>query len=228
MCGRFAFTLRREEIVREFGVAEVPPLQCKYNISPGQDILAIRLSGSTKEAIFLHWGLIPSWAKDRNTGYRMINARAESVLSKPAFKRAFEKRRCLIPVSGFFEWQKTQSGKQPWYIRPKEKNMLVFAGLWEKWESRDGGVVESCTIITVQSNELLAPIHDRMPAILERTNYDTWLSGKIDEALSILRPLEAAKLEAYPVSKKVNYGGYDSPDCIRPVNAEGPQRSLFR
>ncbi len=176
MCGRFAFFAHRKRLQEQFSLSHIPEeIPSNYNITPGQDIAAVReMKDGTRGLVMLRWGLVPSWARDFKTGYRMINARAESVAEKPAFRNAFKRRRCLIPASGFYEWQKQgQDGKQPWFIRIKEEDIFAFAGLWEHWESADGQPVESCTIITVESNELIARIHDRMPVILHKEDYET-------------------------------------------------------
>ncbi|MGD8725986.1 MAG: SOS response-associated peptidase, partial [Gemmatimonadales bacterium] len=166
------------------------------------------------------WGLIPSWAKDPTIGNRMINARAETVATKPAFEGAFKHRRCLIPADGFYEWQKTGSRKQPYYIGRRDGSVFAFAGLWERWADEGHDPIETFTIITTTPNDLLAPIHDRMPVILPTDRYDEWLdpANTETEALqSLLGPAPAADLTATPVSTYVNSPHNEGPECVRPL-----------
>ena len=227
MCGRFAFRASRKRLKEEFDLPgpedALPELPARYNIAPGTDIAAIRQRPeSPRELAMLRWGLIPSWAKDKKTGYRMINARAESVMKKPAFRNAFRYRRCLIPASGFYEWQKTGGKKQPWFITLKDTDLFAFAGLWERWKNPEdeSEVIESCTIITTDSNELVRPLHDRMPVILEKPHYGRWLSRQTpgEELRALLRPLPPDKTTAWPVTPRVNSPANDSPECVKPLN----------
>jgi len=223
MCGRFAFFASRKRLKKEFCLSEpetaLTEFPARYNIAPGQEIPAVRqLPRQPREIVFLHWGLVPSWAKDIKSGYRMINARAESITTKPAFKNAFRYRRCLIPSSGFYEWQKKNGKKQPWFITLKDKDLFAFAGLWERWQNPETGkIVESCTIITTDSNELVKPLHDRMPAIIPPEKYDAWLNPatKPEGLLYLLGPFPSSKMTAWPVSPLVNNPKHDSPECIR-------------
>jgi putative SOS response-associated peptidase YedK len=168
----------------------------------------------------MRWGLIPSWAKDPSIGNRMINARAETIAEKPAFRAALKKRRCLIPADGFFEWQKLGNVKQPVRIVLKSRQPFGFAGLWEQWVAPDGEGILSCTIITTEANELLKPIHDRMPVILMQDVEAVWLDPKIQETeklLPLLRQYPPEQMEFYPVSREVNSPAHDTPDCIVPI-----------
>jgi len=225
MCGRFAFWAPKRRLVEEFSLEDAPEIRPRYNIAPGQDIAAVREPREKpRELVMLRWGLIPSWAKDRKTGYRMINARVESVSAKPAFRAAFKKRRCLIPASGFYEWQKTGGRKQPWFITLKNTDLFAFAGLWERWEDlKTKEVIDSCTILTTDSNELVARLHDRMPVILKRPAYDTWLSWETGlEALKpLLQPIASEEMKAWPVSTLVNNPRNDSPECVKPIKISG-------
>ena len=226
MCGRFAFWITRKRLKEEFdlpgpedALPEIPP---RYNIAPGTDIAAVRnLPDKPRELAMLRWGLIPSWAKDKKTGYRMINARAESVMKKPAFRNAFRYRRCLIPASGFYEWQKRDGKKQPWFITLRDTDLFAFAGLWERWKNpeNESEVIESCTIITTDSNELVRPLHNRMPVVLERPDYERWLSRQTPDRdlAALLRPLPSSKMTAWPVTPKVNSPANDSPECVKPL-----------
>lgn len=218
MCGRFALIAPGEAIAEQFGVADVPALVPRYNIAPTQPVMAVRLASSSQkwELALLHWGLIPSWAKDMKLAARMINARSETVTEKPAFRAAFKRRRCLIPADGFYEWQKLGKTKQPIYIHASDGRLFAFAGLWETWHAADGSMIDSCTILTTTPNELMAPIHNRMPVILEPEDYDLWLNPdpRPEDALHLLRPYPAEKMAAYPVSTHVNSPRNDNPDCI--------------
>jgi putative SOS response-associated peptidase YedK len=217
MCGRFALPTP-EELTGHFSVKKSLDLAPRYNIAPSQDIAAIRLipHTSVREIAMLRWGLIPFWAKDRKIGYKMINARAESVADKPAFRVAFRQRRCLIPASGFFEWNHKNETKQPYFIRLKDSNILAFAGLWEHWAGKDGEVIDSCTIITTGANETVGNIHDRMPVIIEPELYDRWLDPETKEKslLSLFAPFPNKKILAYPVGIEVNNPKNDNLNCL--------------
>lgn len=164
MCGRFSLTTSPIKLTKIFRLSETPQLDAHYNINPGSQIAVIRQTGSQRTLDCLHWGLIPPWAEDPKTGYRTINARSETVHKSPAFRSAFKNKRCLIPADGFFEWQKVEKGnKLPYYIRSKDEAPFAFAGLWEKWQGKDGQVIESCTIITTESNKLKWGMHLTTP-----------------------------------------------------------------
>ena len=218
MCGRYAFFTPIEAVTRLFGVSEVHAHEIgpRYNIAPTQDVPIIRVSPflddgearpPVRELALARWGLVPFWAKDLAIGNRMINARGETVAQKPAFRAAFRKRRCLVPADGFFEWQRTASGKQPWYIHAASGEPLAMAGLWELWDPPEGGVpVASCTIITTQANEFMRPLHDRMPVVLDAAGREAWLGVATDtaELQALLAPAAEEALEAWPVSRRVN------------------------
>jgi putative SOS response-associated peptidase YedK len=217
MCGRFALP-NPEELADHFSVNNRPDLTPRYNIAPSQNIPTIRLisHASGREIVMLRWGLIPFWAKDRKIGYKMINARAESVADKPAFRAAFRQRRCLIPATGFFEWSHKNKTKQPYFIRLKDSNILAFAGLWEHWVGKDGEVIDSCTIITTDANKTVGNIHDRMPVIIEPELYDRWLDPGAEDKnlLALFTPFPDKKLLAYPVGIEVNNPKNDNPNCL--------------
>ncbi len=224
MCGRFTLRTPAADLIEVFQVDEAPDFPLRYNIAPTQDIVAVR-SGhdGRREMVQLHWGLIPFWAKDPAIGNRMINARAESLAEKPAFRQAFRKRRCLIVADGFFEWQKVGKQKQPYYIHRHDDRPFAFAGLWESWPGTEPPL-QSCTIITTDANETTRPIHDRMPVILPEQDYDEWLdpeNNDTDRLQQLLRPLEDDVLRADPVSTYVNKVQNDDPRCIE------VQRPLF-
>ena len=220
MCGRFTLITNLGAIAARFGVSrfleEVGP---RYNIAPTQTVIVVNDDG-TRRLTQMRWGLIPSWAKDPAIGNRMINARAESVATKPAFRAALPKRRCLIPADGFYEWQQVGRRKQPVYITLKTREPFSFAGLWESRMSSEGEESRSCTIITTEANELLKPIHDRMPVILTRETEAVWLDPTVQDSaylLPLLKPYPAGKMEVYPVSTRVNSPANDGQECIKPV-----------
>jgi putative SOS response-associated peptidase YedK len=223
MCGRFALFAPGQELAAQFDVAIDHDLLPRYNIAPTQPVAAVRFDGTSgaRELTYFQWGLIPSWAKNPKIGSRLINARSETVADKPSFRAAFKRRRCLIPATGFYEWQKTSTGKQPIFIHGAKEQLLGLAGLWEIWHSSDGSVVESCTILTTEPNELLAPIHNRMPVIVAPQDYSMWLDPgeHPEDGLHLLRPYQAEAMEAYPVSTTVNNPRNDSRSCIEPIAA---------
>jgi putative SOS response-associated peptidase YedK len=221
MCGRFVLIAPGEALAEQFNLVETPLQTPRYNIAPTQPVTAVRLSPQTaeRELTFFRWGLIPSWAKDMKMGARMINARSETVAEKPAFRAAFKRRRCLIPADGFYEWQKLNGGKQPIYIHSQDGHPFAFAGLWETWQAADGSMIETCTILTTTPNELMTPIHNRMPVIIEPEDYGMWLdpSSKPEDARHLFRPYPPEKMAAYPVSTMVNSPRNDTPSCITPL-----------
>lgn len=174
------------------------------------------MKGGDRELAFLRWGLVPSWADDPAIGNRLINARSETVAEKPSFRTAFKRRRCLIPADGFFEWKKEVKHKQPYLIGVEQDGPFAFAGLWEDWE-RDGEVIESCTILTTTANDLMRPLHERMPVILTAKDYDLWLDPSVQDAaavLPLLQPYPAGEMFAYPVSTWVNDPKHEDPRCV--------------
>lgn len=206
MCGRFSLTTPTEGLRALFDFDELPNLPPRYNIAPTQDVAAVRLAGTAPRPTFtlFRWGLIPAWAKDPSTGSPMINARAETVAEKPAFRDAFRRRRCLIPADGFYEWEKRpDGGKQPWRIALEGGVPFAFAGLWEHWSGADGSEVESCAIVTTEAAAGIAAIHERMPVILDPAEFAAWLNGTPAEAQSVLHPYRGV-LAADPVSARVN------------------------
>jgi putative SOS response-associated peptidase YedK len=222
MCGRFTFTADPDELKDAFGLSEPAPagLTPRYNVAPTQPVAVVPNREPRKLDIF-NWGLIPSWAKDPKIGNSLINARAETIAEKPAFRAAFKRRRCLVLADGFYEWKKTgapKGPKTPMYIQLKDGRPFAFAGLWDVWQSADGSSLNSCTIITTTPNELLAEIHDRMPVILPPSAYATWLTPDelpSEKALALLRPFDAAQMTMRPVSTKVNDPRFDSPEILR-------------
>ena len=192
MCSRYFLDADGNVIAFVFGVPLHERVKKRFNIAPTQDSPVVRATPEgTREVGMLRWGLVPSWAKDVKVGAQMINARSETLAEKPAFRNAFRQRRCLVPATGFFEWQGEPGRKQPWAITVPGRPLFAFAGLWERWKAPDGGAVETFTIVTTDANEAIAPIHDRMPVILPEEAYDTWLLGKPEELGALLKPYDA-------------------------------------
>ncbi len=221
MCGRFTQAAPGDQIAELFELTETPDLAPRYNIAPTQDVAAVRAApGGGCELVMLHWGLIPSWAKERAIGARMINARSETAAEKPSFRSALRSRRCLIVADGFYEWQRLGGRKQPYFIALADGRPFGFAGLWERWAGDGGAPVESCTILTTAANGTVAPIHDRMPVILGREQHAAWLDpGVADTAgvLPLLRPLPDDAVRAFPVGLLVNNPANDLPACRDPL-----------
>jgi putative SOS response-associated peptidase YedK len=222
MCGRFTQFHSAKAIAKAFQLSEVPELAPHYNIAPTQTIAVVLQPApkSERQFRFFRWGLIPSWSKDPAIGARLINARAETVAEKPAFRSAFRHRRCLIPADGFYEWQRQDGQKQPFYFHLQDHQPFAFAGLWEHWQGPEGEDIETCTILTITANELLGPVHDRMPVILSPEAYNTWVDPELQTASQLqplLCPYPAEQMVAYPVSRAVNRTSFDDPDCIQPL-----------
>jgi putative SOS response-associated peptidase YedK len=222
MCGRFTLTDPDQELAVQFNLPRIPDIPPRYNIAPTQPVAAVRVTPGNlaRELALLHWGLIPFWAKDPTIGSRMINARSETAAEKPSFRAAFRRRRCLIVADGFYEWQKVNGAKQPFYVHLHGGRPFAFAGLWEHWEGPEEAVIDSCTILTTQPNELIRPVHNRMPVILGPEDYDVWLDPEFEEVerlQSLLRAYPSEEMEAYPVSRWVNTPDHDDPRCIQPL-----------
>ncbi|MFW9924901.1 MAG: SOS response-associated peptidase [Candidatus Thorarchaeota archaeon] len=244
MCGRFARFSPAHIFRMLFQLDEFFDIPAQYNIAPGQDVYAVRgiiirddqqRTASSlpyvREVAPLKWGLIPFWSKDPSIGMKMINSRSETIQEKPAFREPFKKRRCLIPADGFYEWQKQKDGsKQPFYIHMNDKKPFAFGGIWDKWKNPDGNIVESFSILTTKPNELLKPIHDRMPVIIEPKKFDKWLNPEIQEPtelVPLLEPFQATKMEAYPISPFINSPKNNSEQCILPLEEKFKQQKLF-
>jgi putative SOS response-associated peptidase YedK len=218
MCGRYALTSPPTVIAERFGLAWVPDVPPHYNIAPSQMIPVVRETGKGRELALLKWGLIPSWARDVSIGMKLINARAETLADKPAFRSAYRRRHCLVPADAFYEWKPVAGRKQPYCIRMRDQALFGMAGLWEHWVAPDGQVVESCTIVTVDANALVAELHDRMPLILAPGDYGAWLNAETREA-ALPRAVPAEEMVAYPVSPLVSNARNDLPACLTPVDA---------
>lgn len=221
MCGRFTLTVSPGQLQEAFPWVEISPdIQPRYNIAPTQPVAVVPNNRNNHLDYFL-WGLIPFWAKEQKIASRLINARAETVHEKPAFRAAYRRRRCLVLADGFYEWKQEpdKKVKTPYYIQLKSRKPFAFAGLWEIWQSPDGSELLSCTIITTPSNTLIKQIHDRMPAILDSESYDYWLEpGELDysQLNKLVSPYPADEMTTYPVSRLVNNPENDHPDCIQP------------
>jgi putative SOS response-associated peptidase YedK len=228
MCGRFAQSATLKELVKRFSIEHaLLDWVARYNLAPSQEIPAITQMDNGRTLHRLKWGLIPHWAKDASIGSRLVNARAETIDEKPAFRQAFRNWRCVIPADGFYEWQarqgKTKTPKTPYYVSHRDGELFGFAALYEAWQPLEGGLpVQTCTIITTEANELMKPIHHRMPVILRPEHEATWLNPNIDNRevlLDCLGPYPAELMKAHTVSTRVNKTDYDRPDCIDPCEA---------
>jgi putative SOS response-associated peptidase YedK len=234
MCGRYTLHCSAAAVANRFGVSPPSLLPQRYNIAPSQRVLAIRQRANGKrELVPLSWGLVPFWADDPTIGNRLINARAETAATKPAFRRGFASRRCLIVADGFYEWQAEGRHKQPWYIQLASGQPFGFAGLWERWE-KGGTPIQSCTVLTCPANSLMQPIHNRMPVILPAEHEAAWLDSNAHDTAQLsqlLKPLPAAAMTAYRVGSLVNSPRLDTAGCIQPLPESGGnaavQRSLW-
>jgi putative SOS response-associated peptidase YedK len=209
MCGRFVLMAAGKLLAEHFQLNHEPSIEPRHNIAPSQLVAVVRLEpGSTiRELQMLRWGLIPFWAKDQSIGYKMINARAETVGKKPAFREAFKRRRCLIPADGFYEWKRIEKRKQPYLVQMANGALFAFAGLWDRWTGPESETIESCTILTTDANELVSRLHDRMPVILSPGDYERWLDPNVknlDGLMQLLSPFPADFMTAYPVSPELN------------------------
>lgn len=217
MCGRF--TLGRDpRILEQHFEAPIPEIGPRFNIAPMQAILTIRRGESGREAAFAKWGLVPSWARDTQIAASCLNARGDTVASKPAFRSAFRRKRCLIPADGFYEWMTTKQGKQPFRFHLPHDEPFAFAGLWEEWDRGEGPLQTAC-LITTEPNEVVAPVHNRMPVILSPADYDEWLDPDSDPRglLELLVPFEEGELIATPASKRVNSVRNEGADLLAGV-----------
>ena len=252
MCARFTLRAGPEVVTDLFQLDEIPEMPARYNIAPTQSVLGIV---SRRHPKWLRWGLVPPWAKDPSMGHKLINARAENLAERPSFRNAFARRRCLIPADGFYEWtaveigggavqeglfeesdlpaasepvkalKKPKTRRQPYYLGLQDFSVFAFAGLWEFWKGAGGEPLETCTIITTEPNELVRPMHDRMPAILRPDDHDLWLDRSIespDVLLPLLHPFPAEEMAAYAVDTIVNSALNETPSCVSPAEAAPP------
>ncbi|HET6304907.1 MAG TPA: SOS response-associated peptidase [Myxococcota bacterium] len=229
MCGRISLSTPARVVAEHFGLAEVPELAPRWNVAPGQPVAIVRVRHTSGERALelCRWGLVPPWSKDASGGARLVNAREETVAERPAFRRAFRERRCLVPADGFYEWQtRGQRFRQPYRVQPVGGALFAIAGLYERWEGGEGERVDSCTLLTTRANETIARLHDRMPVILPREAWAAWLDpGLLDPVR--LRALLAANvpdaLELHPVGLRVNDPRHDDPECARPAPEIAPE-----
>jgi putative SOS response-associated peptidase YedK len=237
VCGRYQLEAHPQELAEAFALDGVPEeAVARYNIAPTQDVPVVRVKHGTPEdrdkrrLVTMRWGLVPHFAKDMSGAVRSINARAETVDSRPTFRDAFQRRRCIVPARGFYEWRRMGKVKQPYLMKLLGGELFGFAGLWARWRDPAGRVVDSCAIVTTAANAVVAPVHDRMPVILPRKGYDTWLDPKAPAGVvkQLLAGTPNDALVAVPVSTRVNDVGCDDPECARPANLrEQGQKSLF-
>ena len=225
MCGRFTLASEVEQLQERFafepGEMVVQP---SYNIAPGQNVVAVVRDGAVNRAGWLRWGLVPSWAKDVKIGYKMTNARVETVAEKSSFRSALRQRRCLVLADGYYEWRREGKQKIPMYIRLSSRNPFAFAGLWETWQGAEGEPLSTCTILTTAANAALQAIHHRMPVILDPAREALWLDREVtdpEHLLPLLNPALPEAIEAYAVSTWVNLARNNSPACIEPLSNSG-------
>lgn len=217
MCGRFNLIATDRQIMEHFNLPSLPTRNPDYNIPPGQKILTVaQLEDGSNKAVDLLWGLIPSWSKERPASNRLINARAETLSEKPSFKHAFRYRRCLIPATGFFEWQSTATGKRPYHIHKPDNSLFAFAGLWEHWR-HEQETIYSCTIITTLADNQMTAIHNRMPVIVAPKDYDRWLAinNTIIEMSDFLNNEVYDTMQLTPIGTRVNNPLHNDENCLR-------------
>jgi putative SOS response-associated peptidase YedK len=217
MCGRFALAYVRAFHTRFEVIDHAARVEPRFNIAPTQTVPVV-VRESTNKVVEMRWGLVPFWAKDPKIGNKMINARAESVATKPAFRTSLKRRRCLVPATGFYEWRLSGKTKQPYYIQTKDGQMFAFAGIYDNWRGPDGGALQSFAIVTTKANAFMSKIHDRMPVILRREHEALWLSdGQLseDDLGEVLKPYPSGEMRAHTVSTDVNNPRNDSEDLIR-------------
>jgi putative SOS response-associated peptidase YedK len=218
MCGRYALTSPPEIIAERFNVQWSAMPSARYNIAPGQMIPVVRQSKSGAEISLLKWGLIPSWSKDSTIGSRLINARAETVASKPSFRNAFRRRHCLIPANAFYEWKAMGTRKQPYCIGLHDGELFGMAGLWEEWHNEQGEQSETAVIITTTANQTVGQLHERMPVIIRPDDYANWLDASRHDGTEMLEPYPAELMRYFPVSTSVNRVSNDMAECMEPVD----------
>lgn len=225
MCGRYALTATPEEVRAVFGYVDMPNFPPRYNVAPTQPVAIVRMERGERRFALVRWGLVPAWVKDPRSFALLFNARAEGAADKPAFRAAMRYRRCLLPVSGFYEWRRLPGGgKQAFWIRPRGGGLLALAGLWETWSDRDGSEVDTAAILTTAANAVLAPVHDRMPVIIAPADFSRWLGAPEvtpAEVADLLHPPSDTLLEAIPVSDRVNAARNEGPELQTPVAAAG-------
>jgi len=228
MCGRFTLTRSAAEVAEHFGLAAPPPHVPRFNVAPTQPVLAIRATrdGGAREAVQLHWGLVPFWAKHPRDAAKHINARSETLADRPSFREAASRRRCLVPADGFYEWRGGRGEREPFHIALPQGELFAFAGLWERWPTPEGGALESVAIVTTAAAPNIRPLHDRMPLVVDSAGYDAWLSPAAPDVRAVLATLPSARgalLQSRRVSTRVNDVRNDDAECL----AEAAQGTLF-
>ena len=221
MCGRFVTIIPYEELKQIFDLIESSTrTEPRHNVAPTQQVAVVRNTGEYNALVPMKWGLIPSWSKDASIASHTINARCETIAEKPAFRHAIKYNRCIIPISGFYEWTHTEGKKTPHYIYLSDHAPMSLAGIWEHWMNPEGQDIETFSILTTTSNNLIQPLHDRMPVILQPADYGLWLSKNTHnphELIHLYQPYSAEKMSLYEVSNLVNNPRFDSPSCIARV-----------
>lgn len=223
MCGRFNLRVPLSVLARQFqfDLEGTPPIAIRYNIAPTQEVAAVRLAEGKRQLALFRWGLIPSWAKDAKIGASTINARADTVATKPAFRAPYKRRRCLVLATGYYEWLRVGKAKQPYLYEVEDGQPFAMAGLWEQWwgtGDKESPPLETCTVITTDANELAAQVHHRMPVILEPVDYDAWLHPESGDAAYMLAPFPADRMTARAVSTTVNNARNEGPECVAEVS----------
>jgi putative SOS response-associated peptidase YedK len=234
MCGRYRLS-RRKQLVEEYFDAvsdDAGDWTPRYNIAPTQPVPVIRQNPKEprRELSWMRWGLIPSWAKDASVAAQMINARSETAATKPAFREPLSSRRCLIPADGFYEWKRSGKMKQPYCFEVNDGELFAFAGLWDRWKDPSGQWIKSCSILTTTPNAVTSTVHDRMPVILDRADYDLWLDPGMKDvaaASGLLKPYDARLMRCYPISTRVDHAANDDEECSTPVELAQIKNSLF-
>jgi putative SOS response-associated peptidase YedK len=227
MCGRYVIAYDPQTLVAGFSVLRVPPFPRRWNVTPQSPVpVVVETRSGERIAELMRWGLVPSWAKDPAVGNKLANARAEGIFERPAFRQAIRRRRCLLPASGFYEWQSTPAGRQPWYFSPARADrggLLAMAGLFEAWRpAPDAPWLLSCCVITTAANALMAPIHDRMPVLIQAANWAAWLARAATDPAAIepmLVPAADGMLQAWPVSRAVSRAANEGPELVEPLGA---------
>ena len=233
MCGRYRLSRRKQIIEEHFdSVSGEEDWSPRYNVAPTQPVPIIRQKPKepVRQLSLVRWGLIPSWSKDMSGAASMINARSETAAAKPAFRDALKSRRCLVPADGFYEWQRTGKTKQPFCFEVNAGSLFAFAGIWDRWKDPGGTWVKSCSILTRAANAVTAPVHDRMPVILDPGDYDLWLDPGMTNVLAagdLLKPFDAQLMRCYAVSARVNHVANDDAECSTPAEPAQSQSSLF-
>ncbi len=232
MCGRITLRVVPGELAASFGLPVEPPVEPRYNIAPTEPVAAVREPvGEARRCDLLSWGLVPPWSRDPRIGAKMFNARSETIAEKPAFREAFAHRRCIVPVSGFYEWRRRGGRSEPYHFTAPGDRLLGLAGLWERWEYPGGEVLESCSVLTVPANRLMRRIHHRMPVILPADAYERWLTtvpDQVDRLADLLVSAPDHALRTWPVSTAVNDARAEGHELIEPVHDDPPdQLNLF-